>query len=102
MQLMYPFLAIGSVHTVAQQVSEQVVVAMPLVLHVQMDEKQIGPCQLFQQNVACRVADHSITQLRTEAVQDRSLQQEILNILRLAGENLIEQIFSHIEGAASF
>ncbi len=76
----------------AQQIGEQMVIAIPALLVVQRDQEQVGAPELLEQFVAVRSTGHRVAQVAAEPVEDGGGQQEILYIRWLAVEHLFDQV----------
>jgi hypothetical protein len=90
-QLGHP-LRVGLPEAGLQQVGEQVVVAPPAALLVQGDQEQVGPLNPLQQLLAVVAATHCVTQRARQPLQHRGLQQELNNVVGLAGQDLLGQV----------
>jgi hypothetical protein len=70
----------------AQHLGKQGVVAIPLPLVIEWNEKQVGMLQVLQQHLAIVPFSHGIAQWPTQAVQDAGLQHKVLDIFWLSLE----------------
>ena len=84
----------------AQHLGKQVVVAVPVPLVVQRDHKQVRPLERFQHRLAPLLLCHRIAEWLAEAVQDRGVQEKLLQRRGLPCEHLVAQIVEHIAMAA--
>src|SRR3972149_6365127 len=78
-----------------QHIGEKVMIAIPLALVVERDDKQVSALQGSQHSPAAILCGHGVTQGTTQAVENGGLQQEIAHALGLAFENLPGQIIEH-------
>ena len=87
--------AAGAVlQALAQQVGEQVVVAVPAALVVKRDDKQVAALNGLQRRLAgpgVRL-QHGIAQRAAQPVKDGGAQQEGLDFRRLAAQHLLHQV----------
>src|SRR5207302_3531009 len=85
------------VESLPQQLSEELVIAVPLPFVVQRDEEQVGVFEIFQSGLPdSRGVEHNgITQGAAAAGEARSAQQEMLNVFRLLPEDFFKQIVQH-------
>ena len=83
--------------SLAEQVGEQMVIAVPAPVVIQGDHKQVGAFEIFQGYLTGRggVAQHGITEGATQTVEDRRAQQERLNAFRLPLQDFFQQIVQH-------
>jgi hypothetical protein len=94
---------------VAQQFLKQMVIAKPLILTIQRNQKKIGLPQLVQNPLAGELSllspdllQHDIAKGGTEAIQNRGVHQKPLDRFRLLGQNFIHQVFCDVAmGAAN-
>jgi hypothetical protein len=84
----------------AEQVGEQVMVAPPAPHLVQRHQEQASALGLLQQLLTVGPAGDRGTQRPRQALQDRGLQQEPPQVLRLAVQHLLGQVVQHIAVAA--
>ena len=89
-----PGLVVGQLQ--AQQLGEQLVVAVPLAMVVQRYQEQVGTLQLAQQLGRPFGLKEGVAQRARKALQDRGSQQEPPDLLRLAGQYLGAQIVGHM------
>jgi hypothetical protein len=64
----------GAPQLMEQDVGKQLVVAVPLSLLVERDEKQVGSLQVFQEFLTLLPACHSIAERSAQAIQDGCVQ----------------------------
>jgi hypothetical protein len=83
-----------------QQVGEQVVEAPPAADLVQRHQDKVGPLDLLQQRLAVGPPGDRVAQRPRQPLQDRGLQQEPPQVLRLAVQHLLGQEVQHIPVAA--
>src|SRR5579859_855897 len=81
-----------TLQTLAQHLREQVVIAVPLPLIVQGEQKEIGLFQPLEHHLPLRLACHRLTERPTEMLQNGSLEQEALHVRRLARQYLLGQV----------
>ena len=79
-----------------QHVGEQVVVAVPLPPIVQRDDEQVGALQGRDHLAAVVAAGDGVTQRSGEPVENRRLQQEAANRIRLMRQHLLDQIVDEV------
>ena len=89
-----------ALQALAQKVPKQVMVAIPVPVVVQADQKQVGLIQVFQQRLCIVLARHRSAERPTQARQDRRLHQEGAHSIGLVLKHLIGQIVEHIGVAA--
>ncbi len=87
--------------TVAQQIGKQMVVAVPLPLVVQGDQEHVGVEQPFQQGMAVCAPGDRVAQITAQPVQDRRLQQEMLDLFRLPVEHFFGEVAQNEPVAAA-
>src|SRR5690349_11481550 len=71
----------------AEDVGEQMVVAVPAPLVVQGDKEHVGAFELLEGASAVIAAGECVTQRAAESVQDGGVQEELPYLLGLAGED---------------
>ncbi|MDP9207529.1 MAG: hypothetical protein M3O65_03335 [Actinomycetota bacterium] len=76
----------------AEQLREQVLIAIPLAPIIQRNQEQIGAFQLLQQPRRPLRLQHGVAQRAGQALQDRGAQQEPPDGVRLAGQHLRAQV----------
>ena len=94
--------AAGLVQALAEQIGEEVVIAVPAPFVVEGDEEQVGAFEILEGCLpgSRRVAQNGITQWAAQLVEDRRAHQERLHALRLSLQDLLEQIVEHETVAA--
>ena len=78
-----------------QHIGEKVMIAIPLALVVERNDKQVAALQGFQHSPAAILCGDGVTQGTTQAVENGGLQQEIAHTFGLAFENFFGQIIEH-------
>src|SRR5215217_1472659 len=78
---------IGAEQLVPQQLTEQLVVAIPLSPVVQRDQERVRPLDVPQHCGGASTTDDLVTQRRAEPVQNRRRQQEGTSLRGLACKN---------------
>src|SRR6202011_4502453 len=80
-----------------QQLSEEMVIAVPTPLVVQRDEEQVGVFEIFQgfSPGSSGIHHNGITEGAAQAVEDRRAQQERLDAFGLLPEDFFHQIVEH-------
>src|SRR5439155_14106504 len=73
---------------VAQELAEEMVVAVPIAARVQRHGEEPGALQLLEARGRPRPTRNRVTQATREAIEDRGIEQERLHILGLAVEDL--------------
>ena len=76
----------------AQQLREQMVVAVPLVTIVHRRDEDVTALEVVEYVAGVGATGHGRAQRRRELVQDRRLEQESLHVGRLPAEDLTQQI----------
>ena len=79
-----------------QHVGEQVVVAVPLPPVVQRDDEQVGALQGHDHLATVGAAGDGVTQRSGEPVQNRGLQQEAANRVRLVRQHFLDQVVDEV------
>ena len=80
-----------------QQISEEMVIAVPTPLVVQRDDEQVGAFEIFQGCLpgSRRGEQNGITKGAAHAVEDRGAQQERLDAFGLLSQDFFHQIVQH-------
>src|SRR5256885_1231210 len=73
---------------VAQQLTEEMVVAVPLALRVERDQEEVRTFQLVEDRHRARPVGDCVAERRAEASEDRRLEQEAPRVLGKAGQHL--------------
>ena len=76
----------------AQEILQQVVIAIPDLFAIEPDDEQVGPLQRLDHLHAVLAAAQRITQRRAELVEQRGILQEAAHGRRLARQDVFEQI----------
>ena len=79
----------------AQQIPEQVVIAVPLVPPVQRDQQQVGPLEGHQHRARPCGAEHRVAQRPAHPLQHRGPGQERHLVLGQPGQQLRPQVIGH-------
>ena len=80
----------------AEQLGEQVVVAIPVAAVVERHQEQVGAFQLLQQPRRAVPLQDGVAQGARQALQDRGAQQERPDGVRLAGQHLRPQVVGDV------
>jgi hypothetical protein len=80
----------------SQDVGEQVVVAVPVPAVVQRNEEQVRPLQRLQHGLPVFVAGQGVAQGAVHPAQDRCLQQEAPDVVRLSLEHLTDEVVDDV------
>ncbi len=83
-------------HMSSQHVGKELVVAKPVALVVERDEKQVGALQGIQQHHAIALAGDGITQRAAQPIKDGCLEQEAAHPFGLTLEHLFDQIIHDV------
>ena len=75
-----------------EEISEQVVVAIPLALIIERDDEGIRTREVLKRASRVRCAEHRIAQRRCHVIEDRRPEQETLEMVRLALEHLFQEV----------
>src|SRR5687767_4858745 len=82
-----------------QQISEEMVIAVPTPLVVQRNDEQVGPLEILESFLPGSrpggVKQNSITKGTAQAVEDGCAQQERLNAFGLLSQDFFHQIVHH-------
>ena len=76
----------------AEDVGEQVVVAVPLPPVVERDDEEVGALERHQGRLAAVASRDGVAERPGESLEDRRPQQELADVRRLAGEDLLAEI----------
>ena len=76
----------------SKEVAEEVVVAVPLAAIVERDDERVRACQGLERIGGVLSAEHGVAEGRRHPSQDRGGEQECPQILRLASQDLIEEV----------
>ena len=80
----------------AQDVGEEVVIAVPAAPVVERDQEQVPPLQRVQHGLAIAALGHGVAQRAAQPVQDRGLQQEAPNLVGLPVQDLLDQVVDDV------
>ena len=83
-----------------QNLGEEVMIAIPLALVVERDDKQVAALQGLQHSSAIFLFGDGIAQRATQPIENGGLQQETADTLGLALQNFFDQIVQHKTVAA--
>src|SRR5438876_12210041 len=80
-----------------EQISEEMVIAIPTPVVVQGDEEQVSAFEVFQGGLpdGCGVEENGITQATRHPLKDGRVQQERLDALGLLPEDFFHQVVQH-------
>src|SRR5262249_10812074 len=78
--------------TLAQDISEQPVVAEPASFFVKRDQKQVRAFEMVEHRLTVALTRHCIAQRSGQALQNRRPKQECLDLRRLLLEDLLDQV----------
>src|SRR5215831_9753429 len=81
--------------------SKEMVIAIPLPLVIQRNEKEIAPLQGRQECAAICLAGNSVAQWTTQPVEDRGLKQEGTDRFGLALQDLFNQVVHYVPVVSS-
>ena len=81
---------------VAQDLAEEVVVAVPAAMVVEGDQRQVRVLEPLEAGRAVLAAGHDVAQRRRQALEDRGLEQEVAGVGRLAVEHLGRQVVDEL------
>ena len=79
-----------------QDVGEQVVVAVPLAAVVQRDQEQVVPVEGLQHGPTAVLPGEGVAQGAVHPVEDGGLQQERLDVVRLALQDLLDEVVDDV------
>ena len=79
-----------------QNVRKEVVVAKPSTTVIQRHQEQIPSLQSRQMRFATFLVRHRIAQWAAQTVQDRGLQQEVMDTFRLTLQDLLGQVVDDV------
>ena len=79
-----------------QDVGEELVIAIPPAAVIERDQEQVPPLQRRQRGLATALAGDGIAQRAAQPVQDGGLQQELLDMLGLALQDLLGQVVDDV------
>jgi hypothetical protein len=88
------WLAVAKLH--AQQLGEQVVVAVPLAVVIQRRQEQVAAFQLAEQLAGPLRLEHGVAHRARQPLQDRGPHQKRPDLLRLVGQDLGAQVVGHV------
>ncbi len=80
----------------AQDVAEQVVVAVPLPTVVERYDEQVGALQRLEHGPAAAPAGHGVAERAAEPLEDRGVEQEPAYVVGLAGEDLLDEVVDDV------
>src|SRR5215208_1746295 len=84
-------IGLSALELVEQQLTEQMVVAIPLPLLVQGNHEQVGAGELAQEHSRILPACHRVAERTRHRPQDRGLEQKLPHFLSEASQNLLSQ-----------
>src|SRR5215208_678314 len=84
-------IGLSALELVEQQLTEQMVVAIPLPLLVQGNHEQVGAGELAQEHSRILPACHRVAERTRHRPQDRGLEQKLPHFLGEASQNLLSQ-----------
>ena len=87
---------LDGLQSVAQRLAKQEVIPVPASVGIQRHEEQIRPFELLQHGLAVLAAGDGVAEVAGEPVEDRGVQQKLLERLRLAMEHLLDHIVEHV------
>ena len=76
----------------SKEIAEEVVVAVPLAAIVERDDERVRACQGLERIGGVLRAKHRVAEGRRHPSQDRGGEQECPQILRLASQDLVEEV----------
>ena len=76
----------------AKNIGKKMVIAIPVALVIQRNDKEVAALQGFQSRVAFLLTGDGITQRAAQPVENGGLQQEAADRFRLTLQNLFDQI----------
>src|SRR5512143_3998434 len=85
---------------IAEQLAEQVMIAIPALFLVERNDEDIGVLQLLQDRLAISPAGEGITEAAGEPLEYGGLQKELAQRLSLAGQHLFPQVIDNVMVAA--
>ncbi len=74
-----------------EQIGEQVVVSPPAPIVVQCDQEESRPLSVLEDLLAVGADRHCVAQIRRQVIEDRRLEQEFVDVGRLAIEDLFDE-----------
>ena len=80
----------------AQDVGEEVMVAVPAAAVVEVDDEDVAPLQRFEHRLTALVAGDRVAQRAAQRVEDRLLQQELADTRGLALQHLLDQVVDDV------
>src|SRR5260370_11754169 len=80
-------ISMAALQMVAQGLSKQGMIAIPLAIEIQRHDKEIGLLELFEQLSAASLLHDGVTESSSEAFQDTGGEQKGLHLLRLSPWN---------------
>ena len=89
-------LGVGGRKLVAEELAEEVVVAIPLALRVERDEEEVRALELAQHQHRAGPGGHGVAEWGTEALEHGRLEQEAPHVLGKAGEYLCAQVVDNV------
>ena len=100
MQTHHRFLSEFPSEAVLQQIAEQMMIAVPFSRYVERHDEQVGLVQVDQHLLPVGVPGQGVAQRTAQPLQDRSLQEEVMHIIRLPLQDLFYQIVLDVSLAA--
>ena len=96
-ELIHDRVGLGLSKALAQQVAEEVVVAIPVTLAVERNDEQVRALEMLQRLLARRggVQGHGIAQGSAQPIEDRRAEQELADSRRLTPKDLLDEIVEH-------
>ena len=85
---------------VAQEIAEEVVIAIPLARAVERNDKQVALLQRQQERVAIRTSGDGIAQRGRHAIKQGGLQQKVLDVGGLALDDILHEVIQDMAIAA--
>src|SRR5262249_8192645 len=79
-----------------EDVGEELVVAIPAALVVQGYDEQVAPFQGYQCRCPTGLAGDGVAQGAGEPVQDRGVEQEVVDLWRLLGQDLLDEVVDDV------
>ena len=86
----------GRVQPRTEEIREQLVVAEPMAIVVEPEEKHVGLLEAGQDGFAVGLSGDGIAQWSREPVEDGGLLQERTDLLRLLAQDFGRQVFDYI------
>ena len=80
----------------AQEIGEQLMVAIPVPRLVEPEQEHVGLLQVIELAPAVASPGHGVAQRRAQAIQPRGAPEEVLHCRRLPAEYLFGQVFEHV------